>query len=121
MIPHVQIIEEKGKPKFAVIDYKLLKRLEELIEDVLDIKEAEKILSDKTTSWKDFAEVKKRLLTNPIKEKRLEAGFTQKELAKRLRVNQSFVAKIERPVYNPSKQTLLKVAKALGCRVEELI
>lgn len=120
MIPRVQIIEEDGKPRFAVIDYHVLRKLEELIEDALDVKEAEKILNAKTTSWKDFKEVKEKLLANPIKEKRMETGFTQGKLAKRMNVHQSFVAKIERADYNPSKQTLLKVAKALGCRVEEL-
>lgn len=121
MMPGVQIIEENGKPRFAVLDYKLLEKLEALIEDVLDIKEAKKILDDPSTTWKDFSEVKQRLLSNPIKEQRLEAGLTQKELAKRLRVHQSFIAKIERSNYNPSKQTLLKVAKALGCPAEKLL
>lgn len=121
MIPNIQVIEENGKPRFAVIDYKILKKLEELIEDVLDIKEAEKILKGKATTWKNLAEVKKRLLSNPIKGKRKEARLTQKELAKRLGVKQSFIAKIERPNYNPSKQTLLKIAKALNCPVEEIM
>lgn len=121
MIPNIQIIKEDGKPRFAVIDYSVLIKLQELIEDALDAKEAQHILNDKNTVWKDISEVKKKLLSNPIKERRKDAGMTQKALASRMRVHQSYVAKIERPNYNPSKQTLLKVAKALGLKIEDLI
>ena len=120
MIENVQIIKEKGKPRFAVIEYGTFQKIEEQIEDALDVREAEKVLNDPKTSWRDFSEVKQRLMVNPIREKRKELGLSQKELAGRLKVHQSYISKIERPQYNPSKKTLLKVAKALECQPEEL-
>ncbi len=121
MIEDVQIIKEKGKPRFVVLNYNTFERFEELIEDALDVKEAEKVLNNPKTEWKDFTEVKNKLLFNPIKEKRKNLGISQRELADRLVVSQSYIAKLERHGYNPSKKTLIKIARALNCRVEELL
>lgn len=49
---------------------------------------------------------------------RHDAGLTQAELAKRARVSQQMVAKLENPDYNPTVETLEKVAAALGARLE---
>ena len=46
---------------------------------------------------------------------RNEAGLTQAQLAKRAKVTQQMIAKLENPNYNP---TLEKVASALGARLE---
>lgn len=49
---------------------------------------------------------------------RLDAGLTQAELARRAGVSQPMVAKLENPDANPSIETLEKVARALGARLE---
>jgi DNA-binding XRE family transcriptional regulator/predicted RNase H-like HicB family nuclease len=49
---------------------------------------------------------------------RTDAGLTQAELAKRAHVTQQAIAKLEHPDANPSIETLEKVAKALGVRLE---
>ncbi|MBL8954388.1 MAG: type II toxin-antitoxin system HicB family antitoxin [Myxococcaceae bacterium] len=49
---------------------------------------------------------------------RTGAGLTQAELAKRARVTQQAIAKLEHPDANPSIATLEKVARALGVRLE---
>ena len=49
---------------------------------------------------------------------RNEAGLTQAQLAKRARVSQQMVAKLESPDYNPTLETLDKVASALGARLD---
>lgn len=49
---------------------------------------------------------------------RQAAGLTQKQLAKRSGVSQQQIAKLERPDSNPTLETLEKVAKALGMRLE---
>jgi predicted RNase H-like HicB family nuclease/DNA-binding XRE family transcriptional regulator len=49
---------------------------------------------------------------------RLDAGFTQAQLAARAGVSQQQVAKLERPGANPSVATLRKIADALGARLE---
>jgi HTH-type transcriptional regulator/antitoxin HipB len=48
---------------------------------------------------------------------RQEAGLTQAELAERAGVSQPMVAKLERPDYNPTLDTLEKVAQALGVKL----
>lgn len=48
---------------------------------------------------------------------RTDAGLTQAQLAKRAHVTQQAIAKLEHPDANPSIETLMKVAKALGVRV----
>ncbi|MDA2915529.1 helix-turn-helix domain-containing protein [Nitrospinae bacterium AH_259_B05_G02_I21] len=68
-----------------------------------------------------YAEVKKRMWGNYIKDVRRAKGLTQKQLAERLDVKQSYISKIEKPDYRPWASTLEKVAKALGCEIEELI
>lgn len=45
---------------------------------------------------------------------RREAGLTQDQIAKRLRVSQSAVAQVERPDGNPTVETVMKIAKLLG-------
>ena len=48
---------------------------------------------------------------------RHEAGLTQAELARRARLSQAMIAKVESPGYRPSLDVLEKVAAALGRRV----
>ena len=58
----VQIIKEKEKPKFAVIDYKLFLELKEIIEDFLDHLHAEAVLENTDKDdWIDIHTVKKEL------------------------------------------------------------
>ena len=49
---------------------------------------------------------------------RREAGLTQADLAKRAGVSQQQIAKMEDPDSNPTIDTLEKIARALGLRLE---
>lgn len=49
---------------------------------------------------------------------RQRAGLTQAQLAKRAKVSQQQIAKLEDPDSNPTIETLEKVAKALGAQLE---
>ena len=49
-----------------------------------------------------------------IKEARLQAGLTQKELAERLGITESAVGKMENKKSAPSVNTLQRVATAVG-------
>ena len=49
---------------------------------------------------------------------RNEAGLTQAQLAKRAKVTQQMIAKLENPNYNPTLEALEKGASALGARLE---
>lgn len=53
-------------------------------------------------------------LTLMLRWARQDAGLSQAELAKRLGVSQQAVAKVEHPDANPTVDTLLRVAAALG-------
>lgn len=56
-------------------------------------------------------------IANKIRETRLNAGWTQHELAERAAVSRPTIARIERG-YDISTATLKKVAASLGLKVE---
>jgi len=84
-----QTIKENGKVKFVVLP----------VEDF-------EILLDRLEREDD--------LMNPVKRERMEKGWTQEELARRLGVKQSTVAKWERPGAVYRKKTREKLAKVFG-------
>ncbi|HYU95599.1 MAG TPA: helix-turn-helix domain-containing protein [Sphingomicrobium sp.] len=59
-------------------------------------------------------------LANRLKERRVELGLTQAELAERVGVTRKTVNTVENGVFVPSTLLALKLAKALGLAVEEL-
>ena len=50
--------------------------------------------------------------------RRLEKGYTQKELAQRVGTKQSAIARLESGTYNPSLGFLKKVTNALDARIK---
>jgi len=52
---------------------------------------------------------------------RKRAGFTQRQLADLVEVDQAAVSNWELGKSEPQKKTLPKIAKALGCTVDELL
>jgi putative transcriptional regulator len=59
-------------------------------------------------------------LANRLKERRIEQGWTQAELAERVGVTRKTVNTIENGVFVPSALLALKLARALGQPVELL-
>jgi putative transcriptional regulator len=59
-------------------------------------------------------------LTNSLKEERARLGLTQAELAERVGVSRKTVNTVENGVFVPSTTLALKLAAALGCRVEDI-
>jgi len=53
-------------------------------------------------------------LIEMIIEKRIEKGYTQAELAKKIGTKQSAISRLERGTYNPTVAFLRNLAKALG-------
>jgi len=59
-------------------------------------------------------------LGNRLREAREAQGWTQGELAERIGVSRKTVNTVENGVFIPSTVVALKLARALGCAVEEL-
>lgn len=104
----------------AVLDLKGMRDLTEYVEDLEDSLEAiRRQLKHEPRRSGDA--VRRELLENRIRQIRVEKGWTQQALAKRLRTTQAFVSKIERSTYRPSLKVLKKVATAFGVAVEALV
>jgi len=52
---------------------------------------------------------------------RKKRGLTQKELARKIRVSQACISRIELGVDDPSLSTFVKIAKVLNVSLEELL
>ncbi|MEL0227912.1 MAG: helix-turn-helix transcriptional regulator [Gammaproteobacteria bacterium] len=59
-------------------------------------------------------------LLNNLEELRKKAGLTQQELSEAAEVSRKSINAIENGVYVPSTVLALKIAKTLGCKVEDL-
>ena len=59
-------------------------------------------------------------LDNQLKNLRTRAGLTQAELANKVAVSRKTINTIENGVFVPTTVLALKLARALGCRVEDL-
>ena len=61
----------------------------------------------------------KKLLNN-LEELRRSANLTQQELSESAEVSRKSINAIENGIYVPSTVLSLKIAKSLGCKVEDL-
>jgi putative transcriptional regulator len=59
-------------------------------------------------------------LANRLREARTERALTQAGLAEAVGVSRKTVNTVENGVFTPSVTLALKLARALGCRVEDL-
>ena len=59
-------------------------------------------------------------LRNSLKDERTRLGLTQAELAERVGVSRKTINTVENGVFVPSTTLALKLARALGCRVEDV-
>ena len=56
-----------------------------------------------------------------IRAARKEAGFRQEKLAEKADLSTVFISRVERGKESPSVDNLVKIAKAMGVRVRDLI
>ncbi|CAI8431534.1 MAG: Uncharacterised protein [Flavobacterium sp. SCGC AAA160-P02] len=59
-------------------------------------------------------------LLNNLEELRKKAGLTQQQLSESAEVSRKSINAIENGIYVPSTVLALKIAKTLGCKVEDL-
>lgn len=104
-----QTIKEKGKIKFVVLPVEDFNRLMENIDDDgLSIH-----LSSKEPLY-DQQEAEDYIFMNPVRRERLEKGWTQTDLARKMNVKQSTIAKWERKGAIYRKATRKKFADVFG-------
>ena len=106
-----QTIKENGKTKFVVLPIKLFEAILDRLEDESDLRA---IKATKKEPLYEQEEAEEYIFMNPVKRERLERGWTQKDLANRLGVKQSTVAKWETQGAVYRKITRLKFAAAFG-------
>jgi len=97
-----QIIFDDGKPAFAVIPYAEYVALT-----------VNKLKQPKTKDDEYVPFVLSDYIKNPIRVARVEAGFTQAELARRLVVSQGYVSKIESENFKVTSTLLDRVTQAI--------
>jgi ribosome-binding protein aMBF1 (putative translation factor) len=103
-----QTIKEKGKVKFVVLPIELFETLLDRLEDEADIRAIRE--AEQETLY-DQKEAEEYIFMNPVKRERLDRGWTQKDLADRLEVKQSTVAKWERKEAVYRKKNQAKIGK----------
>ena len=111
-----RVVEVGGK-KIVIMDEEDYDRLL----DTIDLVEAERIATDPKDPVLTWDEIKDEFVRNRIAEMREKVGITQKEMARRLKIRQSTVSRMERKNANLTLSTLRKIAKALDCSVHQLI
>jgi len=110
-----QTLKENGKVKFVVLPIEQFKNLLDRLEDDSDLRS---IKEAKKEPLYDQDEAEEYIFMNPVKRERLERGWTQLDLARRLNVKQSTVAKWEKKGATYRKQTRQKFAKAFSTNEE---
>ena len=106
-----QTIKENGKVKFVVLPVNDFQALLDRLEDASDLRA---IREAKMEPLYNQEEAEDYIFMNPVKRERLEKGWTQKELADKLGVKQSSVAKWERDDALYRKSTRQKLASVFG-------
>jgi len=106
-----QTIKEDGEVKFVVLSIKLFQSLLDRLEDESDL---QAIREAKSEPLYVQEEAENYIFMNPVKRERLDRGWTQEELARRLGVKQATVAKWERQGAVYRKKTREKLAKVFA-------
>jgi ribosome-binding protein aMBF1 (putative translation factor) len=113
-----QTIKEKGKVKFVVLPVELFEALLDRLEDEADIRAIRD--ADQEPLY-DQKKAEEYIFMNPVKRERLDRGWTQKDLADRLEVKQSTVAKWERKEAVYRKKTRQKLARVFRVNEETFL
>lgn len=114
-------IERDGKRTHAVVTIDEWRQVEELLEDLKDIRDAERILSDPHDEPIP-AELAHRIFqgTPPIRVFREARGLTQAQLAEAAGIDPALVAAVEQDEGAGSVELMHKLAEVLGVKPDTL-
>jgi ribosome-binding protein aMBF1 (putative translation factor) len=113
-----QTIKENGKVKFVVLPIKLFETILDRLDDDSDL---QSIHDAQREPLYDQKEAEEYIFMNPVKRERIDRGWTQKDLAERLGVKQSTIAKWERIDAIYRKKTRQKLATVFGLNEESFL
>jgi transcriptional regulator with XRE-family HTH domain len=63
----------------------------------------------------------RRILGETIRARRQESDFSQERLAEKAGLSTVFISRVERGIESPSLDSLVKIAKALGVHIRDLV
>ncbi|MBW1820068.1 MAG: helix-turn-helix transcriptional regulator [Deltaproteobacteria bacterium] len=106
-----QTIKENGEVKFVVLPVEVFQKLLDRLEDEADLLAIQTAREEPLYAGE---EAEAYIFMNPVRRERLERGWTQQELADRLGVKQSTVAKWEREGAVYRTKTRQKLAAVFG-------
>lgn len=72
-------------------------------------------------SGKSFDNLVRSAVAAKIRAKRAEAGLSQEQLGARARIHRTYIGAIERCEKNVTAVTLAKIARALHCKLADLV
>jgi len=121
---HMKIIEKNGKPVSVVIPHKDWLRIQEQLENAIDVLAYDEAMAAfKASGYQTYpAEVVYRIADGeqPVKVLREWRGFTQARLATKTGLSKMVISHIETGVRNGGMKTLGKIAKVLDVPLEIL-
>ena len=113
-----QTIKENGKTKFVVLPVKVFEAILDRLDDESDLQSIKEAANEPLY---DQDEAEEYIFMNPVRRERLDRGWTQKDLADRLGVKQSTIAKWETKGAVYRKSTRQKFARAFGVNEDNFI
>lgn len=121
---NIQIIKHNGVPEYAIVPYSEWETIIDRLEELEDIRDARTISAAIAAGEETYPqEFVKRLSSDesPLKVWRQYRKFTLAALAKVCGVSVPSLSQIENVKRSPSVELLVKLSRALGCDMEDLI
>lgn len=104
MTSQAQVIFDDGKPAFIVLPYS----------EYLKLSREISCKSKKSAEAEFVPFLLSDYIKNPIRLKRIEAGLTQQQLAKLMKVTQGYISRIEARSYKVSAQLMNRIKATIG-------
>jgi len=122
---NIQLIEQDGKPEWAVLPYETYLKLVEQAEALQDIQDYDSTIDALGKGEEEIipSEVVYALLDgqNPIRVWREYRGMTQIRLAKVVRISVPYLSQLESGKRSGSLKVLKAISKALSIALDELV